>query len=224
MALAERTGHPLSYLAGRTWYVILGVLRREPSRVEAGAAHAVAVAEEHGISPAMWADSFQGWILGQRGRAQEGLEVMRSRFEERATVGQDAFRACYLALMADLYGRAGRLEEGLECISRSFEVSSRHASHWFDAEYHRIRGELLRQLDRPAAEIEECFREAIEVATTQGALAWKLRAAASLARLQASHGANKEARDLLAPVYDQFTEGFDLADLKDAKALLDELG
>ena len=94
---------------------------------------------------------------------------------------------------------------------------------WSDAELNRIRGELLCLLERPPTEIEACFRRAMDIANDQGARAWNLRAATSLARFWAPKGKATEARKLLAPIYDGFTEGFDIADLKDANALLDEL-
>jgi predicted ATPase len=95
---------------------------------------------------------------------------------------------------------------------------------WFEAELHRLKGEVLLSLSkRDGAEAESSFKRAIQVARGHGAKMWELRAATSLARLWADQGRRADAHDLLAPVYGWFTEGFDAADLKDAKALLDEL-
>jgi predicted ATPase len=95
---------------------------------------------------------------------------------------------------------------------------------WIEAELHRLRGELLLALPEPdQSEAEACFRQALAVASQQQAKFWELRAATSLARVWRDQGKRAEARDLLAPIYGWFTEGFDTADLKDAKALLDEL-
>jgi predicted ATPase len=112
---------------------------------------------------------------------------------------------------------APRVGEALERIEKTGE-------RWFEAEAYRIKGEVvLRFADPDQAEADRCFRRAIEVARNQGAKLWELRAATSLARLWTKQGKRAQARDLLAPVYAWFTEGFDTADLKDARALLDEL-
>ncbi len=123
-----------------------------------------------------------------------------------------------------MYGAVDRAEDGLEQIAQGFELADLREQYWCVAELHRIQGELLLQLDRPASEIEACFHQALEIATSQGARTWHLRAATSLARFWTSNGKTTEARELLAPAYGCFTEGLDTADLKDAKTLLDELG
>ena len=107
-----------------------------------------------------------------------------------------------------------------EALGRSDETGER----WFEAELHRLRGEAAAGVAADApTEAEACFRQALAVAREQGAKLWELRAATSLARLWAEQGERAEAHDLLAPVYGWFTEGFDTADLKEAKALLEEL-
>ena len=108
----------------------------------------------------------------------------------------------------------------------SFDTAGfKHSMHYMDADLHRLRGELLltRSVSRDAAEAEASFQKSLDVARRQQAKSWELRTATSLARLWRDQGKASEARDLLAPVYGWFTEGFDTADLKDAKALLDEL-
>ena len=139
-----------------------------------------------------------------------GLEVM----------GVQLRRAYLLSLFAEVCRRAGRIEEGLSALDEAL----RGAERWWNAECHRFKGDLL--LTRSAknlAEAEACYRAALEVARRQQARSLELRAATSLARLWGERGERRKARNLLAPVYDWFTEGFDTADLKEAKALLDEL-
>ena len=107
-------------------------------------------------------------------------------------------------------------------MDEALQIVERTGERWFEAELHRHKGELLRRQGHPEA-AEELYRKALSIAVENEAKLWELRAAASLARLRRDHGRRAEARDLLAPVYGWFTEGFDTADLKDAKALLDEL-
>ena len=118
----------------------------------------------------------------------------------------------------------GRHEEGLELIDESI-ASIRETGHRMDeSEVHRVKGELLLgKGDGSNSKAQEAYNEAIAVARSQGAKSYELRAATSLAKLWQSQGKRQEAHDLLAPVYDWFTEGFDTADLKEAKALLDNL-
>jgi predicted ATPase len=124
-------------------------------------------------------------------------------------------------LLADGYRRAGRITEGLSTIA---EAQASEGEKWWAAERHRIEGDLL--LASAVSEedrAEQSYRSAMETARQQQAKSWELRACRSLADLMCRQGRTAEARDLLAPVYGWFTEGFDTADLKEAKALLDEL-
>jgi predicted ATPase len=125
-------------------------------------------------------------------------------------------------LLAEAYGRAGRADEGLELLAEALEASHRTGECVYDAEIHRLKGELLlAQGDEAGAEAR--FRRAIEVAREQSAKSWELRATTSLCRLWQKQGKRRKARRELAGVYNWFTEGFDTADLKEAKALLDDL-
>jgi predicted ATPase len=130
----------------------------------------------------------------------------------------------YLVWLAEAYGEAGTAEEGLKLLDEAEAVMETGGERWYEAEQHRIKGELLlARSARNRAKAAAAFRHAIEVARGQEAKSLELRAATSLARLWQTQKKTAEARDLLAPVYGWFTEGFDTADLKDAKALLDEL-
>jgi predicted ATPase len=127
--------------------------------------------------------------------------------------------------MAEVLGRAGQLDDGLAAIEEAIGRSERSGERWATAEMLRIKGELLLLKGAPevAAEAEDHFRQALDWARRQGALSWELRAATSLARLLRDQGHSADAIAVLQPVYDRFTEGFETADLKAAKALLDEL-
>ena len=116
----------------------------------------------------------------------------------------------------------GQIEEGLTLLEEALQIVERTGERWLEAELHRQKGELLlRQGHSEAA--EELYCKALDIAREQEAKLWELRAAASLARLRRDQGRRGDARDLLAPIYDWFTEGFDTPDLKEAKVLLDEL-
>ncbi len=126
--------------------------------------------------------------------------------------------------MANCLGKTGRSEAGLELVVEALDFVEKKGVRWYEAELHRIKGELLlAKNSTDAASAEECFRTAIGVARRQSAKSLELRATMSLARLLPKHGPRDEAPPMLAEIYGWFTEGFDTADLKDAKALLDEL-
>ncbi len=126
--------------------------------------------------------------------------------------------------MAEAYGHTGQAGEGLSLLAESLDLIETGNVRTWEAEIHRVKGELLLvQSSQNQAEAEACFNRAIDVARRQSAKSPELRAAAGLARLWHQQGKTGEARALLAPVYDWFTEGFETADLKDAKALLEAL-
>jgi predicted ATPase len=118
----------------------------------------------------------------------------------------------------------GQQDAGLELLKEALTLANTTGERWYDPELYRLQGALLLQQNSDnQADVETCFHQAIVVAQNQQAKSWELRAATSLARLWYQQGKRQEAHDLLAPVYNWFTEGFDTADLKDARALLDEL-
>ena len=130
----------------------------------------------------------------------------------------------YLGMLGAAYARAGRPVEALPLLTDAFERVEETGERWFEAELHRRKGEVVLCLSDPdKAEAERCFRKAMSVAHAQGAKLWELRAATSLGRFWAEQGRRAESHDLLAPIYDWFTEGFDTIDLKEARALLEEL-
>jgi predicted ATPase len=125
--------------------------------------------------------------------------------------------------LAHVYWEAGRQREDLQAVGRGFEQLRRAGNRWFDAELLRLKGELLLLSDGSETEAIQCFREAMEMARQQNAKSWELRATTSLARFLAKQGRRDEAHAALAEIYDWFTQGFDTADLKYARRLLDEV-
>jgi len=140
----------------------------------------------------------------------------------RATGGAEVWTPYLFALLARAHEIAGQIEESLTLLDDALQIVERTGARWFAAELNRHKGRLLlRQGHSEAA--EELYRKALSIAREQEAKLWELRAAVSLAQLRRDQGRRAEARDLLAPVYGWFTEGFDTPDLREAKALLDEL-
>ena len=133
-------------------------------------------------------------------------------------------RSYFLCVLTEASMEAGRLDDGLSALTQALATADQQEERFYEAEIHRLKGELLlRQDDSNTAEAKTCFRRAIEIARKQSAKSLELRATMSLARLLDKQGYRDEARTILAQIYNWFTEGFDTADLKDAKALLDEL-
>ena len=129
----------------------------------------------------------------------------------------------YLALLAEALALAGKIEEGLAVLDDALAQAAVSGERGWDAEIHRLRGELTAWLPYPdPAKAEGSFRTALAIAREQGTRGYELRAATSLARLWREQGRRTEARELLAPLYASFTEGFDTQDLKEAQRLLDE--
>jgi class 3 adenylate cyclase/predicted ATPase len=175
---------------------------------------------------------FRGWALVAQGRApvagpgqeEEGLAQLQQGLAAWRATGAEVFRPYGLALLAEAYAKVGRPEEGLTLLAEALAVANDKGEHRWDAELYRLQGEVL--LARDAAhdtEAEACFRQALDIARHQQAKSWELRAAMSLSRLWQRQGKRTEARALLAPIYGWFTEGFDTADLQEAKVLLEEL-
>jgi predicted ATPase len=163
-----------------------------------------------------------GWTLTQYGQGAQGVREIQHGLVVTQTRGLGQFRPYYLALLADSYRTIGQIEEALGVLTQALALVSKSGGHWYEADLHRLQGEclLVQSSDNhPAA--ETCFQQAIAIAQHQNAKSFELRAATSLAKLWQQHGKRQEAYDLLAPVYHWFTEGFDTADLQDARALLD---
>jgi tetratricopeptide (TPR) repeat protein len=158
------------------------------------------------------------------GSVAEGIARARQSISALEARGTIHWQAYHLGLLAQACERAGQSEEAVDTLDRALETADRTGERWFEAELHRLRGEwLIAHRSGEQAEAEACFERALAVAARQSAKMWELRAAVSFARLRRSQGRRAEACDLLASVYEWFTEGLDTPDLKEAKALLDKL-
>ena len=209
----------------RNFAIVLHYLRRDTAAVqaEADALLTLATAQEfalwRGIGIGWW-----GWALAMQGEGEVGLAQLRQGLTAVVATGQELSRPFGLVLLAEAVGQTGQVAEGLRLLAEAltaFEASGRADVL---AEAYRLQGALLlRQAVPDAAQAEACFQQARTVARRQQAKSWELRAATSLSRLWQHQGKRAAAYDLLAPVYGWFTEGFDTADLQEAKALLEDL-
>ena len=166
----------------------------------------------------------QGGAMTLRRQGEAGAERIREGAAAMQATGVSRSEPMVLCYLAEALALNGAVEEGLRAVAAALAEAEASGTHWADAELHRLRGELLGRLP-PAdwTEVESCFRSALTVAREQGSRGFELRAAVSLARLLSIQGRRDEARELLAPVYGWFTEGFDTPDMRDAKVVLETL-
>jgi predicted ATPase/class 3 adenylate cyclase len=225
LALAQALAHPLSLATAQHFAAYLHHCRREASAVQAQAEALLTLATAQGFP--VWVGlgtCWRGWALAVQGQGEVSLAQMHQGMAAVLATGQTLSRPLCLVLLAEAAGHAGRVEDGLLLLAEAlaaFEASKRGDML---AEAYRLQGEfLLRQAIPDAAQAESCFQQALTIARQQQAKSWELRAATSLSRLWQQQSKRDEVHELLAPIYSWFTEGFDTADLREAKALLEEL-
>ncbi len=225
IAATRAAAHPTSETSALIFAAEVHQWRGELALCRDRAEAALALAAEHGFPHwAAIATALGGWALVKEARAEEGLARLRAGVEAHRATGVKLTRPQWLALFAEACLVAGRIEDGLSAVRGALAAVEETEARIYQAELHRLEGELVLASDKPdESRAEASFRKAIAIARKQGAKSWELRAATSLARLLARQSLGGEACALLAPVYDWFTEGFDTADLVEAKALLDEL-
>ena len=166
----------------------------------------------------------QGQLLALTHKATDAVQILISASTEFRSTGSTAFVPLYFSCLARAYADLGEFDDAWRCIGEAMTAMETTKETWFEADVHRVAGEVALMSPPPdAAKAEEYFERALAVARQQHAKSFELRASMSLARLWRDQGKVQQARELLAPVYGWFTEGFDPRDLKEAKALLDEL-
>ncbi|HJQ70875.1 MAG TPA: AAA family ATPase [Blastocatellia bacterium] len=243
-AAALKLSEPICLAHAHLFAATLYQLRREELKAQESAEAALAVSGEHGlVMYQAMATIMRGWALLKQGRQEEAIKQMRQGLADLQTTGTELVRPHFLGLLAEALGDARQTEEGLRLLDEALAAVRHNGEGYYEAELHRIKGEVLliqatgrgvwraakggKAVVRPdpptVARAEDCFNQSVKIARQQRAKSWELRAVTSLARLYQKQGKQVEARDLLAQVYDSFTEGFDTADLREAKTLLDEL-
>jgi predicted ATPase len=166
----------------------------------------------------------RGWALALQGQGAEGMAQVRQGIAAWRATGAAQHVPYHCTMLADVAAHLGHVEDGLRALAEAHTLVEQREERYWEAEVHRLRGVLLlRQPGTRAAEAATCFQHALTIARQQRARWWELRAAMSLARLWRQQGKRAEAHELLAPVYGWFTEGFDTADLQEAKVLLEAL-
>jgi predicted ATPase len=221
---ARRLQHAPS-LAHALWFVCRAqVARNDAAAVIDTATELLALSEEHGI-PHERANALVclGWAVGQTKDIAQGVQRLEEGLVAFNRGGQRIALCVAICLLAETYFTRGQYESGMEQANRALAASSEIGDRWFLPRIYMIHARLLQQASGNAEAAEASLRKALEVAGLQCAKGWELRAATSLARLWCDQGKRDEARNLLAPVYGWFTEGFDTRDLKEAKTLLDAL-
>jgi predicted ATPase len=225
LTLAQELAHPFSLAHALCMAAVLRQFRREDQTIREQAYAALQLSSEQGFS--LWLAGttiLQGWTQAEQGQSQEGIAQMRNGLAGWQATGAEYHRAYWLALLAEAYGKGGQGTEGLCVLAEALTIVNSTRERNYEAELYRLKGELLlQQAAGSGDEAETCFRQALDIARQQQARSLELRAAMSLSRLWQRQCKRAEACALLAPIYGWFTEGFDTADLQEAKALLDEL-
>jgi predicted ATPase len=223
IAGAQRLAHPpslaLTLALGCRLLSLVGDIAELRERVD----QIFAIAAEHGFP--FWRAQgtiYRGWIKVRNGDLEEGVSLLRSGSTAHRATGAEMLTPYHIALVAAACEVTGQIVEALTLLDDALKIVERTGERWFAAELNRQKGQLLRRQGH-AEVAEELYRKALSIAEEQCAKLWELRAAVSLARLRRDQGRRAEARDLLAPVYGWFTEGFATPDMKEAKALLDDL-
>jgi predicted ATPase len=222
--LAQQHAYPISLAFASAWAATVRPFRREAPATHARGEALIALSTEQGFP--LWeayGRVLQGWALAAQGQAKEGITQMRRGHDTWQATGAELDRPYFLVLLAEAYGQVGQADEGLGLLAEAAAVVDKGERYW-EVEWYRLKGELLlAYAAEHDPEAEACFRQALDAARGQQAKSLELWAAMSLSRLWQRQGKCQEAYNLLAPIYGWFTEGFDTADLQEAKALLEEL-
>ena len=168
--------------------------------------------------------NLQGEAFAIAGKSPDAVQLLTSGIAAWQSMGSTAAMSIFLVHLAIAYANLGQFNDAWRCVDEAMAVIKTNKEKYWEAEINRVAGEVaLKSPERDASKAEAYFEQALAVARQQQAKSWELRAAMSLARLWRGQGKKQQARELLAPVYSWFTEGFDTRDLKEAKALLEEL-
>jgi predicted ATPase len=224
LTLARQGEHIPTLTYAEYFVAVICQCRRDVAATQAHADALLAMAAVYRLTlRAEQGRLLQGWALVMQGEAATGVAHLRQALAS-PDVGPESLRSYWLAALAEAYGRAGQPQAGLQVLAKAVTLMATTAIRWWKAEGYRLQGESLLQLPSPdVPQAEASFLRALEVARRQQAKALELRAALSLARLWQGQGQRAAARQLLAEIYGWFTEGFNTADLQEAKALLNEL-
>jgi predicted ATPase len=225
LTLSQALSHPFTLVQVLNWTARLHHCRRETQAASKRIEVAIPLATEYGFTHlSAISTMMQGWVLTEQGWIAEGIAQLRQGLTTYQSTGAVVQRPYFLALLVEAYRNGEQIQEALTVLAKALTLVNQTGERWYKPELYRLKGTLLlQQTSDNQAEAETYFQHALDIARNQQAKSFELRSATSLARLWQCQGKRQEAHDLLALVYGWFTEGFDTADLKDAKALLEEL-
>jgi predicted ATPase len=225
LSLSQEVSHPYSRALALTFTALLHHFRREARLTYESAEAALSLSTEQGF--VLWAalaTMEQGWALTAQGQEQEGIARIQRGLTAYQAIGTELARSHRLGILAEAYGSSGQVEAGLRVVAEALALVEKNRERYWEADLQRLQGALLLALSTPhQTEAETCFHKALALARHQQAKSLELRAALPLARLWQQQGKRAAARELLAPVYGWFTEGFDTVDLQEARMLLEDL-
>jgi class 3 adenylate cyclase/predicted ATPase len=219
LSLARTLGHPFSLALALLFTAWVRNLRREWQLAEERANALIALSTEHGFAYMLsYGTMHRGWAEAEQGRVDEGIAQVRHGLAARSALASEVFRPGMLSQLAAACGKMRQTDDARTLIAEALAAVERSGERHWEAEMHRLKGELLLLASKNSSEAETSFRHAIDIARRQTAKSLELRAVTSLSRLFQKQGKKEEARKMLAEIYGWFTEGFDTADLKEAKA------
>ena len=225
LCAARETGNPASLMHALSLTCRTQLISGNYATAQAQSDELIGLAEEKGS--VYWKAIGMLWrasLLALTGKAANAVGIFSSAIPVWRSTGARLYLPIWFSLLARPRGQLHQFDEAWSHIGEAITAVETTKETWYEAEVHRIAGEIALMSPEPdAAKAEACFERALAVARAQQAKSWELRAAISIARLRRDQGKRGEAREILAPVYGWFTEGFDTLDLKQAKALLDEL-
>jgi predicted ATPase len=225
LTVAQAQSHPYSVALAMSFVGMLHGYRREVHAAHERAEATITLCTEQGFTYYLAVGTMlRGWALAMQEEGDKGIAQMGQGLSVVRATRTVAWQPYSLALLAEAQGKAGRAEEGLSVLAEALTLLDKTGERFYEAELYRLKGELLLQQSVPdAPQAEACFHQVLAIARRQQARSLELRAATSLSRLWQLQGKHAAAHELLAPIYGWFTEGFDTADLQEAKALLEEL-
>ncbi|MCE7986385.1 MAG: NACHT domain-containing protein [Caldilinea sp. CFX5] len=224
LTLAQELADPYDLASALVWSSWLHQQRREPQLAQQRAEEAITLARQQGFPHWLtFSTILQGWAFAQQGRIEQGIEQMEQSLDARRAMNAQLRQPTFLALLAEAYGQAEEPTQGVRLVDEALAMVAATGERLAEAELYRLKGALLQRLGVDEQTVQFCFAQALTVAQVQAAKSLEIRAATSLARLWQTQGKQAEARSLLAEIYGWFTEGFDTADLQEARTLLQEL-
>ncbi|MCB0209932.1 MAG: AAA family ATPase [Anaerolineae bacterium] len=225
LALVDKLENPFNQAFAHSFAAVLHYFRREYPVAQAQAEMVLEISDKGGF--AQWREFgklLQGWALIQhRGQGANELQQMRQALSDWQATGATLARPFFMRLLGEAYCIVDQIESGLEIVTEALSIANSSGEHWATAELYRLQGALWLRQNKADSEVEASFEQALMIARRQQAKSLELRAVLNLSLLWLGQGQKKQAQQMLAEIYNQFTEGFDTADLKEAKALLEDM-